>query len=420
MSFATSWLEKRALFPQFINDPPRHGTGIIIVVPAYNEPGITRLLDSLAACKAPACATEVIIIVNAPVNTVPEILDINELCQKDIERWRKSNSTFFRLYSFNTGASSIKGWGVGLARKTGMDEALRRFSSLNDPSGVIASLDADCTVGPGYFEALCNELYLDKSRKACSVYFEHPLAEGEFPEKTIGNIIKYELHLRYFIQGLKYCGFPYAFHTVGSSMAVKASAYMASGGMNRRQAGEDFYFIQKLMPLGGYFDLNSTTVYPSPRESSRVPFGTGVAMARMMTSPEDDLLTYNFQVFKELLYLFSRTGELYAAKDQEIDKFSASLPPGLSMFITNDDFKTAVMSIRQNTSGVSSFNKRFFSWFNMFMIVRFLNSVSPVLYKKKPVYQAALELLENKGLKRDFGSVREILLYFRAMERKLT
>jgi len=42
--------------------------------------------------------------------------------------------------------------------------------------------------------------------------------------------------------------------------------------MNRKQAGEDFYFIQKLMPLGGYFALNSTAIYPSPRESSRVPF----------------------------------------------------------------------------------------------------------------------------------------------------
>ena len=55
-------------------------------------------------------------------------------------------------------------------------------------------------------------------------------------------------------------------------MAVKALPYVKAGGMNRRQAGEDFYFIQKLVPSGGYFSLNSTTVYPSPRASDQGSF----------------------------------------------------------------------------------------------------------------------------------------------------
>ena len=36
--------------------------------------------------------------------------------------------------------------GVGLARKTGMDQALYRFNFLNKPNGFILSFDADSPV----------------------------------------------------------------------------------------------------------------------------------------------------------------------------------------------------------------------------------------------------------------------------------
>ncbi len=131
----------------------------------------------------------------------------------------------------------------------------------------------------------------------------------DFPEDIYRYITLYELHLRYYIQGLRYSGFPYAFHTVGSAIAVKAFQYVKAGGMNRRQAGEDFYFVQKLVPLGGYFALNSTTVYPSPRESFRVPFGTGAAISRLMNNPGEEFLTYNFEAFRELRSLFTTAGK---------------------------------------------------------------------------------------------------------------
>ena len=75
---------------------------------------------------------------------------------------------------------------------------------------------------------------------------------------------------------------------------------MKAGGMNRRQAGEDFYFIQKLVPAGGYFSLNSTVVYPSPRPSFRVPFGTGASITKLNESGEPFLMTYNISAFDEL------------------------------------------------------------------------------------------------------------------------
>ena len=58
---------------------------------------------------------------------------------------------FLPTFCFIADTESFKGWGVGLARKTGMDEAVRRFDIINNPEGVILSLDADCTVEHNYF-----------------------------------------------------------------------------------------------------------------------------------------------------------------------------------------------------------------------------------------------------------------------------
>ncbi|MGD0342942.1 MAG: glycosyltransferase family A protein, partial [Bacteroidales bacterium] len=182
MGFATSWLDKKALFPEFINEPPDNQTGIIVIIPAYNEPGISGLLDSLIRCYEPGCKVEIIVIVNAPAIAKPETRLNNKTCIRNIESWKKENKSFFRLFYFDACQPSIKGWGVGLARKTGMDEALRRFDRIGKPEGVIASLDADCTVGRNYFAALYSELYRNKHNKACSIYFEHPLAGNDFSQ----------------------------------------------------------------------------------------------------------------------------------------------------------------------------------------------------------------------------------------------
>src|SRR5450759_5223758 len=155
MGFASTYLEERALFPEIIKEAPDKQTGIIVVVPAYNEPGISKLLDSLALCSEPECKVEVIIVVNAPADADKESIENNKITIENIESWKKENSNcFFRLFAFKSGQPSVSGWGVGLARKTGMDEAVRRFNSIDYPGGVILNLDADCLVEKNYFESV--------------------------------------------------------------------------------------------------------------------------------------------------------------------------------------------------------------------------------------------------------------------------
>ena len=414
MGFASTYLEERALFPEIIKEAPDKQTGIIVVVPAYNEPGISKLLTSLSLCSEPDCKVEVIIIVNAPADADEESLENNKIAIENIENWKKENSScFFRLNAVMTLHPKVSGWGVGLARKTGMDEAVRRFDRINIPDGIILSLDADCIVDKNYFVSVCNELLKKKDRAACSIYFEHPLSGSDFTEEIYKYITLYELHLRYYFQGLAFSGFPYVFHTVGSAVAVKALSYIKAGGMNRRQAGEDFYFIQKLVPAGGYFNLNSTTVYPSPRPSTRVPFGTGASIGKLSEGNLSTLLTYNMLAFKELRSFFCMSEIFFHCHTQELYECYKLFPRSLKFFLDEKEWTEKMVEIKKNTSGLPSFKKRFFGWFNMFKVVKYLNSIHVEIFEKKPVDISAKELLENIGI--DFKSKEtvDLLLYFR-------
>jgi len=418
MGFASTYLKERALFPQKINEAPDRATGIIVVVPAYNEPGITKLLDSLANCTEPECKVEVIIVINAPDDATGENIENNKKSIINTESWKKTNSNiFFRLFVFEAEHHFIGGWGVGLARKTGMDEAVRRFNSIDKPDGIILNLDADCTVEKNYFLAVSNELLKKDNLAACSIYFEHPLSGNNYPDTIFKYITLYELHLRYYFQGLAYSGFPYVFHTVGSAIAVKALAYIKAGGMNRKQAGEDFYFIQKLVPAGGYFNLNSTTVYSSPRASSRVPFGTGASIGKLSSDRSSTLLTYNMLAFRELRTFFELTDVFFKCSPEQLNEHFNLIPQGLRLFLDQKEWIDKMIEVKNNTSGIESFKKRFYVWFNMFRVVKYLNYVHLDFFEKKPVDSSASELLEIRGITLDLKEPLDLLLYYRSMEK---
>jgi hypothetical protein len=418
MGFASAYLEQRALFPPIIKEAVESTTGIIVVVPAYNEPGITTLLDSLLRCKEPKCKVEVIIVINAPDNAATESLENNRLTLKYIESWKeKHKNRFFRLFAFLIEHPSIKSWGVGLARKTGMDEAIHRFNIINNSGGIILNLDADCTVEQNYFKAVYDELLKRSDRAACSIYFEHPLSGTNWPSSIYNYITLYELHLRYYFQGLAYSRFPYVFHTVGSALAVKALTYIKAGGMNRKQAGEDFYFIQKLVPTGGYFSLNSTVVYPSPRASTRVPFGTGASMGKLSNDKSPTFLTYNAKAFEELRAFFALAEVFFDTNAAELPKLFNLIPHGMRLFLDEKEWIRKMVEIQNNTSGILSFKKRFFTWFNMFRIVKYLNAVHTDFFEKKSIDISALDLIHSKGFSIKSKAPVDLLLYYRSLEK---
>ena len=253
---------------------------------------------------------------------------------------------------------------AGLARKIGMDEAIRRFNANNNSKGIILSLDADTLVDKNYFAEVENYFLNQPDAIGANIRFDH-IKEG-IDLKLKEGIELYEAYMAYYKDAHAYIGFPFAMYTIGSAFAVTADAYVKQGGMVKRVAGEDFYFLNKLTTLGKLGEINSTCVYPSSRVSSRVPFGTGPNMRRWMTNETDLRLTYNLQAFLDLKILFDRKDRLYSISENDFLLLLDELPGVLVEFLKNDQFFKQLNSLNKNCSSIHSFKLRFFSHLQRF------------------------------------------------------
>jgi len=304
-----------------------------------------------------------------------------------------------------------------LARKIGMDEAVRRFDDIDRPGGIIVCYDADCRCERNYLRSIERHFEKNPRTPGCSIYFEHPL-DGRLDAKVYEAIAAYELHLRYYVHGLRYAGFPHAHHTIGSCMAVRADVYKQQGGMNKRKAGEDFYFLQKIFPLGAFTELTDTTVNPSPRGSDRVPFGTGKAVQAHLAG--NKISTYPLEAFLDLKMLFD--GLPATDRDEPLlrSDLGDGLPESLRTFLREQRFTEALAEIRDNTSTPAAFRTRFFRWFNGFQAMKFIHHARDHYYGERAIEADAerlLELLVERVGCKVGGSTRELLLAYRRLDR---
>jgi hypothetical protein len=253
-------------------------------------------LNSLAACYPPKSGISVLVVVNDAENTSGDAIEQNLLTLKSICRWQlEAQNVFFDVQRIYARSLPQKWAGVGWARKIGMDAAIKQVLKNNCSDGIIISLDADSKVLPNYLQTVENAFSKNPLLNFFTIHFEHPFDDQELSPLICEGIIRYELHMRYYRNAMKWIGYPHAIHTVGSSFALKASAYVKQGGMNRRKAGEDFYFLHKLVLLGEYGNISSTTVIPASRKSDRVPFGTGAAITKWMEGSEELQHTYSLK-----------------------------------------------------------------------------------------------------------------------------
>jgi hypothetical protein len=127
-------------------------------------------------------------------------------------------------------------------------------------------------------------------------------------------------------------------------------------------------------------------------------------------------LTYNFQAFRELKALFSLIDKLFLCENDDLELAYTLLSPGIRQFAEISEWTAKIREIKRNTAGIKSFRKRFFGWFNMFRIVKYLNSTHDSFFEKRPVIECASELLHAIG--KDFRSndASELLGYFRLLE----
>lgn len=390
----------------FIITPINNNVSIIVVIPCYNETELITALSSLVYCKKPKGTVEVITVLNSAISDLDAVKETNSKMLEKAMNWSNENFLgWLTFYFIDANNLPDKDAGVGLARKIGMDEAVYRFESIKK-DGIIACFDADSTCQDNYLMELEKHFENNPKSPACSIYFEHPIQGSEFSEENYRAIEAYELHLRVYRNALKFCGFPFAYHTIGSSMAVKSKAYQKQGGMNKRKAGEDFYFLQKMMTLGNFTELTTTNIYPSPRISDRVPFGTGRAMQNYLKGENKGFTTYNFQSFMDLKILVEQLENLY--------KQEVGLPESVSAYLVTINFSENLQKIKRNSTSLIHFKQLFFNWFNAFKVLKFMHFARDNYYPDIDVFEVANELLKqlNKPTCKRIG----LLIEFRKLD----
>jgi hypothetical protein len=344
---------------------PSKDLKIIVVIPSYNEENIQPTIDSLFLKQDDfSFNVEVIVLINNSESEIEEIKEQNILTLKTLQNLSEtySNSNM-HLIPVLIGDLDAKHAGVGWARKLGMDIATQRFRTINF-NGIIVGLDADTIVESNYLNSIYS-FFSNNNFNAASIYFEHPITGDSFSDVHLEQIKYYELHLRYYKNSLKYSNLPYSFHTIGSAFALTASAYARQGGMNRRKAGEDFYFINKLIKGEIFGEINDTKVMPSPRVSNRVPFGTGRAILEGLNTKKDLSLTYDFQSF-EVIYSWIIRIE---TKDFKYGNF----PEILKAYLGEEIWIKHHTMMLNNTNSHKSYLKLFYNIFDAFWMLKFIH-----------------------------------------------
>lgn len=261
---------------------------IFVVIPCKSETQIERAIRSLFD-ETIGLEVYIIVVVNSNADDAPHIHAQNKLTLTELSELQNRLPLGYKLEIISDVFKEPAKAGVGLARKIGMDKA----AALASDSEVIVCYDADCEASPNYLSLISKAFNISNCDCAAIGFRHQNLFENQ-------HILQYELFLRYYCIGLKLAGYPFWHQTIGSCMAVRAGTYLKYGGMNTRKAGEDFYFMHKLMPVAKTITISQAVNVLSDRISDKVPFGTGRAMQEALKYKNQKRYTYHPDGFTAL------------------------------------------------------------------------------------------------------------------------
>ena len=367
---------------------------MIVVIPCYKEPELYRTIQSIFNCERGNFPVEIILLINSYRIDKDEILAMNRDSLREMNDFAlKHNSSDFFLTPILIENIPGHQTGAGLPRKLGMDEAVRHLKG--DKKEIIVSLDADCLVATNYLTEI-HRNFKEHRLNSATIEFHHPVEHLNASDPLRIAATNYEIYLRYYRLALEYCGYPYPYFTIGSAFAITEETYLKVGGMGKQQSGEDFYFLQKVFPLGKTRFIDTTYVYPAARTSDRVPFGTGPALQKMLTSNQLCKFTYQLEAFKTLKVFFGKIDSFFKKPENEVEESIRSLPEYLLLFLKEDDFLSGMNEINRHTASLLNFRKRFFLYFNAFKILKYLNFVHPAYFEPADVREQYAQLINAR------------------------
>lgn len=371
-----AYLQKRAVhraWPWIEGDHHAEGLTQAVVIPVLAESANLFLTLSDLAANSPGMLekTLVLCVVN---NRAPDIASADDCA--DNQRTLEALPVFAAAHpelrlawidAASGGRALGPKEGVGLARKIGLDWALARLhESRADHGGTLISLDADTRVDTNYLATIHDFFQLSR-RWAAVVDYAHPV---NGPDDDVRAILSYELFLRYQELAWRFAGSPYAYPAIGSTMLCTGEAYAASGGMNRRQAGEDFYFLQQLAKTGNVERIHGTTVIPSGRPSHRVPFGTGRKVGQFAGDEDDAYLTYHADTWKVLRSWLALVEGNLDATGAALLADAEAITPELAAWLAAQDFAVAWERIRTHCTDPAQRRSQFHGWFDAFRTLK--------------------------------------------------
>lgn len=392
-----TYLAKRAVsLPWRINPPPERLFAGAVVIPSLAESANLLLTLKSLSYNPPQLLEQfmILVVVNQRNDACDAEKNDNQATLAMLPEWKRlyGLENLCWIDAASAGCELPQKQGVGLARKIGLDLVLPLLDfGKDDP--LLVCLDADTLVQADYLQAIM-EHFSGSHMGGTSIPYRHrPAAD---PQGQVA-IDRYELFLRAYVLGLQQASSPYAFHTVGSAMACRASAYVAAGGMNRRMAGEDFYFLQQLHKTSGVAGLKGTIVHPSPRSSQRVPFGTGRAVGDMLAEGEKRLLFYQPAVFTILGEWLACLNDNLGGDGGLLLERSGSISPVLKGFLEQAGFGEAWEGLRRQNQGEAKLLAAFHGWFDAFRTMRLIHLLSDNGFPRISPEEAVPPLLERAG-----------------------
>ena len=376
----------------------------VLTIPAYKEDAafFIRLKNKLLTRHA----ILLIIVVNQPDSTNNTIVDtqknqqlwdsIHQLCEHDQAHKHCSFLSFDRsgiilVDCFSEGQQLPEKQGVGLARKIACDIACHFISENIIKSQWIHSTDADTTLPDNYFSS-----FNEKMKKQTN----HEYAAAIYPFTHVGDKTEinaatqlYEKALHYYVSGLQWAGSRYAFHTIGSCIAINAKYYADARGYPKRAGGEDFYLLNKLTKLADIFTLNEAKILIESRLSDRVPFGTGPATRKILEGT--NFTYYQPRVFLALKNIIAKSDTLFHEKNSP-NKWLTQFDEKSQLALTAIGIDKFFNHLSTHINDTQQCQRHFCDWLDAFKTLKLIHSLEQ-FYPKIPLNQAISEFDELKA-----------------------
>ncbi len=378
----------------------------VLLVPVFGER--ETLLDGFQAAlsRAPGRVL-VVLVVNATDAASPDVHQKNSRLLQALERayperralagaWLGRAATHDLLCVDRASAARRlpPREGVGLARKIAGDLGAALFAAGRLDCPRLACTDADVTLPDDYFGALVGTPAADASAAWLWPFRHEPGGDAAIDEATL----LYEISLRYYVLGLARAGSPYAYQSIGSTLCIDANAYQSVRGFPKREAGEDFYVLDKLSKVAPLRRVVATPLSIRARASARVPFGTGRRAGEIASELADGraFSLYDPASFTALgavvrgLSALAESGSLLAL-DKQLSALGAERARLAEQVLASLGAPKALASAIEQAPRGAVLRRRVHTWFDALRTLRFVHGLRDAALPPRPWSDALLE-----------------------------